>query len=75
MRLLIGTWCNGNTTVFGAVVLGSNPGAPTISRRGLETVPAQSHKLNYAGSIPAAATKKEFKIRLGRRRYCRSAII
>ena len=27
--LCIGTWCNGNTTVFGAVVPGSNPGAPT----------------------------------------------
>ena len=25
----IGAWCNGNTTVFGAVVPGSNPGAPT----------------------------------------------
>ena len=24
-----GLWCNGNTTVFGAVVLGSNPGSPT----------------------------------------------
>lgn len=24
-----GTWCNGNTTVFGAVILGSNPSIPT----------------------------------------------
>ncbi len=26
---LIGLWCNGNTTVFGAVVLGSSPSGPT----------------------------------------------
>ena len=32
--LCIGTWCNGNTTVFGAVVPGSNPGAPTIFKWG-----------------------------------------
>lgn len=25
----IGAWCNGNTTVFGAVVPGSSPGVPT----------------------------------------------
>lgn len=28
--VFIGLWCNGNTTVFGAVVPGSNPGSPTI---------------------------------------------
>lgn len=27
--VFIGLWCNGNTTVFGAVVPGSNPGSPT----------------------------------------------
>ena len=26
----IGPWCNGNTTVFGAVVTGSNPVGPTF---------------------------------------------
>ena len=26
---LIGLWCNGNTTVFGAVFLGSSPSRPT----------------------------------------------
>ena len=26
----------------------------------LETVPAESHKLNYAGSIPAPATSEPF---------------
>ena len=25
----IGLWCNGNTTVFGAVIQGSNPCGPT----------------------------------------------
>ena len=25
----IGLWCNGNTTVFGAVFLGSSPSRPT----------------------------------------------
>ena len=25
----IGVWCNGNTTVFGAVIIGSNPITPT----------------------------------------------
>ena len=25
----IGAWCNGNTTVFGAVIIGSNPITPT----------------------------------------------
>lgn len=25
----IGLWCNGNTSVFGAVVLGSSPSRPT----------------------------------------------
>lgn len=25
----IGAWCNGNTTVFGAVIIGSNPIVPT----------------------------------------------
>gem|GEM_PF-2138430 len=25
-----GLWCNGSTTVFGSVCLGSNPGSPTI---------------------------------------------
>ena len=25
----LGAWCNGNTTVFGAVILGSNPSVPT----------------------------------------------
>ena len=24
-----GVWCNGNTTVFGAVIIGSNPITPT----------------------------------------------
>ena len=24
-----GAWCNGNTTVFGAVIIGSNPIVPT----------------------------------------------
>ena len=27
---IIGLWCNGNTTVFGAVVLSSNLGSPTL---------------------------------------------
>ena len=27
---LFGLWCNGNTTVFGAVIVGSNPTRPTI---------------------------------------------
>ena len=27
-----GLWCNGNTTVFGAVIRGSNPCGPTILR-------------------------------------------
>ena len=31
LALKIGTWCNGNTTVFGAVVLSSNLGVPTPS--------------------------------------------
>ena len=26
-----GLWCNGNTTVFGAVFLGSSPSRPTIN--------------------------------------------
>ena len=26
---VIGLWCNGNTTVFGAVFLGSSPSRPT----------------------------------------------
>ena len=26
---IIGLWCNGNTTVFGAVFLGSSPSRPT----------------------------------------------
>ena len=30
IRGLIGLWCNGNTTVFGAVFLGSTPSNPTI---------------------------------------------
>ena len=25
----IGVWCNGNTTGFGSVIMGSNPVAPT----------------------------------------------
>ena len=25
----LGAWCNGNTTVFGAVIPGSSPGVPT----------------------------------------------
>ena len=28
-RKIIGLWCNGNTTVFGAVFLGSSPSRPT----------------------------------------------
>ena len=31
----IGTWCNGNTTGFGSVILGSNPGVPTNELRGV----------------------------------------
>lgn len=27
--IAIGSWCNGNTTGFGSVILGSNPGDPT----------------------------------------------
>ena len=27
-----GVWCNGNTTVFGAVIIGSNPITPTLIR-------------------------------------------
>ena len=27
---IIGLWCNGNTTVFGAVFLGSSPSRPTF---------------------------------------------
>lgn len=27
--MLIGPWCNGNTPVFGAVILGSSPSGPT----------------------------------------------
>lgn len=30
IKFLIGAWCNGNTTVFGAVVPGSNPSVPTF---------------------------------------------
>ena len=28
-NILIGLWCNGNTTDSGPVILGSNPGSPT----------------------------------------------
>lgn len=35
-ELQIGVWCNGNTTVFGAVFLGSNPGIPTTLPVGRE---------------------------------------
>ena len=28
--LLIGRWCNGNTTGFGSVIPGSNPSRPTL---------------------------------------------
>ncbi len=40
---------------------GSNPVLTTtkIRRDGLELVPAESHKLNDAGSIPAPATKQK----------------
>ena len=34
-----GLWCNGNTTVFGAVVLGSNPGSPTNFNK-IQSVPS-----------------------------------
>ena len=33
--VFIGLWCNGNTTVFGAVVPGSNPGSPAIIHSGI----------------------------------------
>jgi hypothetical protein len=29
LKTHIGLWCNGNTTVFGAVFLGSSPSRPT----------------------------------------------
>ena len=28
-QMRIGPWCNGNTPVFGAVILGSSPSGPT----------------------------------------------
>ena len=30
---IIGSWCNGNTTVFGAVIQGSSPCEPTKKSR------------------------------------------
>ena len=41
----IGAWCNGNTTVFGAVVLSSNLGVPTIYRGGGAMVAREAHNL------------------------------
>ena len=31
-RTSLGSWCNGSTTVFGTVCLGSNPGRATLKR-------------------------------------------
>ena len=41
-------------------VASSSLAGDTTSRDGLEMVPAESHKLNDAGSIPAPATKMSF---------------
>ncbi len=30
---MIGLWCNGSTTGFGSVCLGSNPGSPTLEEK------------------------------------------
>ena len=34
LSLVIGVWCNGNTTDSGPVILGSNPGSPTGKAKG-----------------------------------------
>ena len=50
-----GTWCNGNTTVFGAVIAGSNPTVPTIWLYGV-TVSTSVSEAESPGSNPGGAT-------------------
>ena len=42
-----GEWCNGNTTVFGTVILGSSPSSPAIRPSGREHRPAQNTPSYY----------------------------
>ena len=38
IRRSAGEWCNGNTTVFGTVILGSSPSSPAIAARDIDPV-------------------------------------
>ena len=40
--VVIGLWCNGSTTVFGSVSLGSNPGRPSVRFKSERTAIASS---------------------------------
>lgn len=55
-KLFFGEWCNGNTTDFGSVIVGSNPASPTkiflmATKRGIRKKRKVRLKINQSAQL------------------------
>ncbi len=63
----IGLWCNGNTTVFGAVFLGSSPSRPTFKiKKPLKTKVFRGFLYSLILEIPEFYIKRNWTNLYGR---------